>query len=252
MLPIPKPDPEDLCTDPTQLRAELVACIQLAARYEMTDLIYTHISARVPGVEDQFLINPFGLLFNEVNEHTLVTVNLDGEVLSDPTGLGINRAGFVIHSAIHQARPDATCVMHTHTLAGVAVSALAEGLLPYSQHAMRFHDRIGYHDYEGIAVELDERQRLVRDLGPHRALVLRNHGLLTCGASVGEAFELMYFLEFACRAQLQIQASGQRVAHPSPEAIRRAAEGFERATIRTSPKLWAALLRQHHGTTFAP
>lgn len=241
MALIPKPAPDDAARD--QMRIDLAACHRLAAQHGMTDLIYTHISARVPGADDSFLINPFGLLFDEIRADTLVTVGPDGHVLDDPTGLGINRAGFVIHSAVHQARPDAVCVMHTHTLAGVAVSSLQAGLLPYTQHAARFHDRIGYHDYEGVAVDLDERARLVRDLGPHKALMLRNHGLLTCGATVGEAFELMFFLEFACRAQLQIQATGQPIAVPALAAIERAAETFDRAAGRSSPRLWQALLR---------
>ncbi|WMD22176.1 class II aldolase/adducin family protein [Achromobacter seleniivolatilans] len=227
-----------------QMRADLAACHRLAALYGMTDLIYTHISARLPGADDQFLINPFGLLFEEIRADNLVTVGPDGELLDDPSGLGINRAGFVIHSAVHQARPDAVCVMHTHTLAGVAVSSLRDGLLPYTQHAARFHNRIGYHAYEGVAVDLDERNRLVRDLGPHKALMLRNHGLLTCGATVGEAFELMFFLEFACRAQLQIQATGQAVAVPALDAIERAAATFDRAASRSGPRLWQALLRR--------
>lgn len=243
MAQIPKPGPESLETARARMRIDLAACHRLAAQFGMTDLIYTHISARLPGAEDRFLINPFGLLFDEIRADNLVTVGPDGELLDDPAGLGINRAGFVIHSAVHQARPDAVCVMHTHTLAGVAVSALRDGLLPYTQHAARFHNRIGYHAYEGVAVDLDERTRLVRDLGPHKALMLRNHGLLTCGSTVGEAFELMFFLEFACRAQLQIQATGQAVAVPARDAIQRAADTFDRAAGRSSPRLWQALLR---------
>lgn len=244
MAPIPKPGPDALAAEQARLRIDLAACHRLAAEFGMTDLIYTHISARLPGAADQFLINPFGLLFDEIQADNLVTVGPDGELLDDPTGLGINRAGFVIHSAVHQARPDAVCVMHTHTLAGVAVSSLRDGLLPYTQHAARFYGRIGYHAYEGVAVDLDERARLVRDLGPHKALMLRNHGLLTCGASVGEAFELMFFLEFACRAQLQIQATGQPIAAPARDAIERAAATFDGAAGRSGPRLWQALLRK--------
>ena len=145
-----------------EARIELAACYRLAVHYRMTDLIYTHISARVPGPEHHFLINAFGLLWDEISASTLVKVTLDGEVVDDPTGNGINRAGYVIHSAVHRARPDLTCVMHTHTAAGIAVSAQDDGLLPISQHAMRFTGNLGYHDYEGLALELDEQARLVR------------------------------------------------------------------------------------------
>ena len=244
MAPIHNPVPDDLPAMRAKMRMDLAACHRLAAQYGMTDLIYTHISARLPGAPDQFLINPFGLLFDEICADNLATVDGDGNLLDDPSGLGINRAGFVIHSAVHRSRPDAICVMHTHTVAGVAVSSLQEGLLPYTQHAARFHERMGYHDYEGVAVDLDERARLVRDLGPHKALMLRNHGLLTCGSTVGEAFELMFFLEFACRAQLQIQATGRPVAVPSPESVARAAATFDQAAGRSSPRLWQALLRK--------
>ncbi len=150
------------------VRVDLAACYRLAAHFRMTDLIYTHISARVPGSGHHFLINAFGLLWDEISASTLVKVTLDGDIVDDPTGNGINRAGFVIHSAVHRARPDVACVIHTHTAAGIAVSAQEDGLLPISQHAMRFWNSIGYHDYEGVALELDEQQRLVRDLGEQR------------------------------------------------------------------------------------
>ncbi|MFN9123077.1 MAG: class II aldolase/adducin family protein, partial [bacterium] len=136
-------------------RIDLAACYRCAALYRMTDLIYTHISARVPGPDEHFLINAFGLTWDEITASSLVKVNLDGEIIDDPTGLGINRAGYVIHSAVHRARPDVACVMHTHTAAGIAVSAQEHGLLPISQHAMRFHGALAYHDYEGVALDLD-------------------------------------------------------------------------------------------------
>src|SRR5688500_7170244 len=146
------------------MRVNLAACYRLAAHFRMTDLIYTHISARVPGPEHHFLINAFGLLWDEISASTLVKVTLDGEIVDDPTGNGINRAGYVIHSAVHRARPDVGCVMHTHTQAGIAVAAQEQGLLALSQHAMRFWNGLAYHDYEGLALELDEQARLVRDL----------------------------------------------------------------------------------------
>src|SRR5271154_2559614 len=167
-----------------QARVDLAACYRLAHHFGMTDLIYTHISARVPGPEEHFLINPYGLLFNEITASSLIKIDLDGAVVLKPDlDYPVNQAGFVIHSAVHAARPDVGCVMHTHTRAGMALSALECGLLPLTQTAMRFHGRIGYHEYEGPAVELDERQRLVANLGVHSAMILRNHGLLSAGAT---------------------------------------------------------------------
>jgi ribulose-5-phosphate 4-epimerase/fuculose-1-phosphate aldolase len=198
-----------------QVRVDLAAAYRLIHRLGLDDSIYTHISVRVPGTFDRFLINPYGMRFEEVTASNLVTVDVDGVVIDDPLGLGINPAGFTIHSAVHAARHDALCVLHTHTVAGVAVSCLKEGLLPLNQWSMQFTDRIAYHDFEGIALDLSERERLVADLGDKFVLILRNHGLLTCGRSVGEAFKLMHNMERSCRAQLAIQASGAEVVRPS-------------------------------------
>jgi len=209
----------------------------------MTDLIYTHISARVPGPEAHFLINAYGLLFDEIKASSLVKVTLDGEVIDDPTGLGINPAGFVIHAAVHRARHDVTCVMHTHTTAGLAVAAQRHGLLPLTQHAMRFTDAIGYHDYEGIALELDEQRRLVADLGKHNAMILRNHGLLVCGPTVHDAFDLMAHLERACQAQVAALAGRADVVMPPPEVARKVAAQFARPGRQAPGNAWAALLR---------
>src|SRR3982751_5918176 len=200
-----------------EARVNLAACYRLAAHFRMTDLIYTHISARVPGPEHHFLINAFGLLWDEISASALVKVTLDGEIVDDTTGSGINRAGYVIHSAVHRARPDVQCVMHTHTASGIAVAAQEQGLLPMSQHAMRFTDSIAYHDYEGLALELDEQTRLVRDLGSHKAMILRNHGLLTCAESIPEAFDLMYYLERACQSQIAASAGGAKLRVPPAE-----------------------------------
>lgn len=197
--------------DVQQIRIDLAAAYRLIHRLGLDDSIYTHISARLPGPQHRFLINPYGLRFEEVTASNLVTVNLDGQVIDDPIGLGINPAGFTIHSAVHAARADAICVLHTHTVAGVAVSSQKDGLLPLNQWSMQFTDRLAYHDYEGIALDLDERQRLVADLGDKFVMVLRNHGMLTCGRSVAEAFKLMHNLERSCRAQLAIQSSGAAI-----------------------------------------
>ncbi|WP_279358557.1 class II aldolase/adducin family protein [Methylobacterium indicum] len=198
-----------------RVRVDLAAAYRLIHRLGLDDSIYTHISARLPGPEHHFLINPYGLRFEEVKAGNLVTVDLDGRVVDDPCGLGINPAGFTIHSAVHAAREDALCVLHTHTVAGVAVSCQEEGLLPLNQWSMQFAGRLAYHDYEGIALDLDERQRLVADLGDKPVMVLRNHGMLTCGRSVAEAFKLMHNLERSCRAQLAFQAAGAPLIRPS-------------------------------------
>ena len=226
-----------------ETRVDLAACYRLAAHYRMTDLIYTHISARIPGPEHHFLINAFGLLWDEISASTLVKVTLDGEIVDDPTGSGINRAGYVIHSAVHRARHDIQCVMHTHTAAGIAVSAQEQGLLPMSQHAMRFTNSIGYHDYEGLALELDEQARLVRDLGSHKALILRNHGLLTCGESIAEAFDLMYYLERACQTQINAMAGGAKLRMPPSEIANKTANQFRNLPYKQKQTEWKAHLR---------
>ncbi|HSE76977.1 MAG TPA: class II aldolase/adducin family protein [Alphaproteobacteria bacterium] len=223
-------------------RVNLAACYRLAGYYGMTDQIYTHISARVPGGAEHFLLNPYGLLFDEVTASTLVKVDLDGRVVDD-TGLGINPAGFVIHSAIHAARRDAGCVIHTHTRAGMAVAAQKNGLLPLTQHAMRFWRRIAYHDYEGVALDFEERQRLVRDLSEYKAMILRNHGLLTVGATIREAFELMYYLERSCQAQIDAMAGGAELNVPPPDVCERTARQFERPGRAAVERDWPALLR---------
>jgi ribulose-5-phosphate 4-epimerase/fuculose-1-phosphate aldolase len=226
-----------------EARVDLAACYRLAAHYRMTDLIYTHISARVPGPEHHFLINAFGLLWDEISASTLVKVTLDGEVVDDPTGNGINRAGYVIHSAVHRARPDLTCVMHTHTAAGIAVAAQDGGLLPISQHAMRFTNNIAYHDYEGLALELDEQARLTRDLGAHKVMILRNHGLLACGESVAEAFDLMYYLERACQSQINAMAGGAKLRIPPAAVAEKTAAQFKKLAYKAKKTEWKAHLR---------
>lgn len=223
-------------------REDLAACYRLCVNYRMTDMIYNHISLRVPGRHDQFLINAFGLLYGEVSASNLIKVDLDGNVV-EGTMLEANPAGFVIHAAIHKARPDLACVFHTHTRAGAAVSAQEGGLLPISQHAMRFYNRIGYHAYEGIALDPDEQKRLVASLGPHKALILRNHGLLTAGATVRDAFEEMYFLELACQIQLDAMSGGARLLLPSPTVCEHAAEQFAHSNSFIRNRDWQALRR---------
>lgn len=229
-------------------RVELAACYRLVARFGMTDLIYNHISARIPGTSDHFLINPYGLFYQEITASSLVKIDIAGNVIEPGnTGLGINRAGYVIHSAIHGARHDVQCVIHTHTRSGVAVSAMPGGLLPISQTALRFVGRTGYHDYEGPAVDEDERVRLAAALGRNDALILRNHGLLTCGRSISEAFYLMQRLETACQIQVSVLSCGAPLL-PSAESQKRTAAMFNpavgRPDVAVSGELeWRALIR---------
>lgn len=192
-----------------QTRVDLAACYRLMAIYGMTDLIYNHITARVPDTDDELLINPYGYLYEEITASSLVKINVEGDVLLQPDhGYGINPAGYVIHSAVHKARHELQCVMHTHTRAGMAVSAMRCGLLPLAQTSMRFYDCTSYHAFEGPALNLDERERLVADLGRNDTMILRNHGLLVGGRTIADAFNRMYFLESACRLQVDAIAAG--------------------------------------------
>ncbi|HEX3758496.1 MAG TPA: class II aldolase/adducin family protein [Kofleriaceae bacterium] len=193
-----------------QLRVDLAACYRLVAQFGWSDLIFTHISARLPGPEHHFLINPYGMLFDEITASSLVKIDLEGKkVMASP--YDINPAGFTIHSAIHAGRDDARCVLHTHSVNGVAVSAQKAGVLPISQQSTFVLASLGYHDYEGVALNPDEKPRLVRDLGDKQFLMLRNHGLLTVGATIADAFVAMYTFEAACMIQVRAQAGGELV-----------------------------------------
>ncbi len=229
-----------------RLRAELAACYRLIARFRMTDLVFTHISVRIPGPDHHFLINPYGLMFEEITASSLVKIDLDGQAVA-PTHYRVNPAGFVIHSAIHAARDDAQCVLHTHTRAGMAVSCLKDGLLPLNQMALQFYGRVGYHDYEGIAQKLDERERLVADLGDKDVMVLRNHGLLSVGRTVPEAFLRMYYLERACEVQVTAQATGAELVLPSPEICAYTQRQYEDDDCNAGDDwidlAWSALIR---------
>ncbi len=221
--------PNRSASRPADERIALAAAYRLVAHLKMDDSIFTHISCSAPADEGEraFLINPYGMRFDEVTASSLVTVDLEGNILRDTFGAGINKAGFTIHSAIHEARPDIHCVLHTHTVAGVAIASMEEGLLPLNQWSLQFHNRTAYHSYEGIALDLEERARLVRDLGDRKAMILRNHGLLTCGATVGEAFILMHNLERACKAQLAIMSSGGKANRLDPALCERTAAQYE-------------------------
>lgn len=201
-----------------QARVDLAALYRLVAVYGWDDMIYTHISARVPGPEHHFLINPFGLAFEEVTASNLVKVDLDGTIIGE-SPYPINAAGFTIHSAVHAARPEVGCVIHLHTEAGMALSMLEGGLLPLSQTAMFFQGQLAFHDYEGVALDLAERERLVRDLGDKAVMILRNHGTLVASPTIGQAFVTMFLLEKAARAQLRAMACNSKLVEASPQAV---------------------------------
>ncbi|MEQ8860976.1 MAG: class II aldolase/adducin family protein [Pseudomonadales bacterium] len=226
-----------------QQRVDLAALYRLVASYGWDDMLFTHLSARVPGTKDQFLLNPIGLMFDEVTASSLVKVDAEGnKTLESP--YDINPAGFTIHSAVHMAREDAHCVMHLHTDDGVAVSAQETGLLPISQHAMQLGE-IAYHDYEGVALDLDERERIVRDLGSGRAMILRNHGTLAVGATCADAFMVMYYLERACTMQVRALAGGTAVSQPPQGSAEKAARQSEVLFDGTvGPLAWSALVRK--------
>jgi ribulose-5-phosphate 4-epimerase/fuculose-1-phosphate aldolase len=236
--------PRDMDTAEWQARVQLAAAYRLTARLGMDDLIWTHISARVPGRHDQFLMNPNGWLFDEITASSLVKVDVEGRPVDDER-FKVNAAGFTIHSALHRARPDVDCVVHTHTAPGMAIAALECGLLPLNQVGMRFYRRVGYHDYEGVSLDLSERERIVQSIGEHKHLILRNHGLITTGRSVAEAFVRMYLLNRACEVQLATQGAGQPIVLPSHETCEHAARQQEGHMERTEylDRIWTALLR---------
>jgi ribulose-5-phosphate 4-epimerase/fuculose-1-phosphate aldolase len=235
---------ESVSPEEWQARVELAACYRLVDHFGMTDLIYNHITARIPGT-DHLLINLYGLLYKEITASSLAKIDVEGNIIWKPdTDYGINKSGYVIHGAIHKARPDVKCIIHTHTRAGMAVSAMKCGLLPLNQTSIRFHNHIGYHAYEGPAINLDERVRIVEALGPHDALVMRNHGLLTCGPNVPQAFNTMYQLEMSCRAQVDAMAGGADLSVPDEEVLARTAVLYRPETRRPYGVLeWPAMLR---------
>jgi ribulose-5-phosphate 4-epimerase/fuculose-1-phosphate aldolase len=226
-----------------KVRIELAACYRLAQRNGWDELIFNHISARVPGPEHHFLINPFGLAFEEVTASNLVKVDLDGHIVGEAT-YPINAAGFTIHSAVHAARPEVGCVIHLHTEAGMALAMLEDGLLPLSQTAMFFQTQLAFHDYEGIALNLEERERLVRDLGDKSVMILRNHGTLVAAATIGQAYVCMFLMEKAARAQLQALACGRKLVEASPQAIGVTAQFGKAASAGGAEYAWQAMVRR--------
>ena len=228
------------------LRIDLAAAFRLVAFYGWDDLIFTHLSARVPGTEHHFLINPYGNLFEEMTASSLLKIDLNGDKVLDQPGT-VNLAGFIIHSAIHHMREDAKAIIHLHTPHGQAVSAIEDGLLPYTQTAMIVHHDVAYHEHEGIAHELDERERIVADLGDKNVLILRNHGTLAVGSSIAQAFLRMYLLERACEAQvLMLGAGAQQLHRPPNAAVKTVAEQSRspHARMLADQLAWPALLRR--------
>ena len=224
-------------------RVNLAACYRLVAHYRWDDLIFTHISARVPGPDHHFLINPYGMLFEEITASSLVKVDLDGKKVM-PSPFEINPAGFTIHSAIHAAREDAKCVLHLHSLNGVAVGAQKDGVLPISQQSIFVLSSLGYHNYEGVALNEDEKPRLVSDLGDRSFLMLRNHGLLTVADNIPDAFVLMYIFESACAIQVRAQSGGGELIPIDPRIIAGARAQAKQVTRGAGGGLaWAGLLR---------
>lgn len=235
---------EQVSPEEWQARVELAACYRLVDHFGMTDLTYNHITYHIPGT-NHMLVNLYGLLYREITASSLVKMDLDGNVIWKPdTDYDRSVSGFVIHGAIHKTREDAACVIHTHSQAGMAVSCMEEGLLPITQTSMRFANHIGYHDYEGPAIDLEEQRRLIDHLGPHNAMVLRNHGLITCGPSVGEAFNLMYHLDLACKTQVDVMAARAQVVVPPADVVAHTAHMYQPSTRRPYGVLeWPAMLR---------
>ena len=248
---------DDVSAREWQTRIDLAACYRLVDHYGMSDLIYNHITARIPGTK-HLLINLYGLLYKEITASSLVKIDLEGDIVWKPnTDYGINVSGYVIHGAIHKARADVVCVLHTHTRAGMAVAAMQCGLLPLSQTAMRFVGHIGLHDYEGAAIDLGERERIVRDLGPHDALIMRNHGLLTCGATIQQAFNTMYQLELSYCLQVDAMAARTELTMPGSNVLAQTAHLYQPGTRRPYGVLeWPTLLRllaaQRRGFAYPP
>lgn len=234
-----------------QTRIDLAACHRLADLNGFSDIVWNHISARVPGYTNRFLINHFGLRFDEVTASNLVTLDENCAVVVPPRDQDgaildtsqMNFTGFVIHSAIYNKRPDVNCVMHSHSRAGLAVSALAEGLLPLVQDAFQFYNRISYHEYEGLSLDLDERERLAESLGSNPVMIMRNHGLMTTGSTVAEAYIRMHYLEISCRVQMDVLSMNRKLHLPSEEVCEYAAKQYQQAAPAGTYE-WAALLRQ--------
>ncbi len=229
-----------------EARVNLAACYRLMHMYGMSEMISNHITARVPDAPEHFLVNPYGMLYNHVTASCLIKLDVEGNVLLNPNSeIGASRTGFVIHGCIHAARQDVDCIIHTHTLSGMAVSAMKCGLLPIAQISMRWSKGVSYHDYESIATDLDEQQRLVKDLGENNAMIMRNHGLLTCGVSIAECFNAMFWLKRACDLQVMMMSCHTEMVTPSQEIIDKTWLSYQPGVRRYFGVLeWPALLQE--------
>lgn len=244
-LKIKKSVREQVSKEEWGTRVNLAACYRLMAEFGMVEMIANHISARVPGTHNEFLINPYGMLYEEMTASSMIRIDIDGKVLFNATEFDVNEAGYVIHSAIHGARHDVDCIIHTHTLHGMAVSAMKCGLMPIAQTSLRWAKGVSYHAYEGIALNLDERERLVKDLGDTDAMILKNHGLLTCAPSIPECFNNMYRLERACQLQVMTLSCNTEIELPPEEVVNEAWRLFQPGVRRRFGLLeWPALLRK--------
>ena len=222
-------------------RVNLAACYHLADHFQMTDIIWNHITAKTSKQKETFLINQFGLRYDEVTASNLLEIDLEGNIIS---GAGeINYTGYIIHGAVHEARKEINCVMHTHTRAGLAISCLKGGLNPIFQDAAIFHNRVSYHDWQGMSTEVEECKDIAKNLGKNKVMILRNHGLLTCGKTIGEAFILMYYLDKTCKNQLDTMSLGQPTLVPSDNIMEYAAVQYEDPRFRLGNHEWPALLR---------
>ena len=241
MYQLPTPSVRDrVSPEEWAARVELACAYRIAGHHGWNHMVFNHISYKILGSKNEFLLNPYGLLYREITASSLVKINLDGDILDDSPH-DIIEAGWVIHSAIHAARPDVKCIIHTHTKAGVAVGVQEEGLLPVNMAAIYFYNRIGYHDYEGPSINLEERERLADHLGQHNALILRNHGLISCGDSIGMAMFRHYQLESACEVQVAALSSGRKLHFPTPEVCEAASRSSNRP--KQIDKVWDAYRR---------
>ena len=222
-------------------RVNLAACYHLADHFQMTDIIWNHITAKTSEQKETFLINQFGLRYDEVTASNLLEIDLDGKIVSGEGN--INYTGYIIHGAVHKARKEINCVMHTHTRAGLAISCLKDGLNPIFQDAAIFHNRVSYHDWQGMSTEVEECKDIAKNLGKNKVMILRNHGLLTCGETIGEAFILMYYLDKTCKNQLDTMSTGKPIIVPSDNIMEYAAGQYEDPRFRLGHHEWPALLR---------
>ena len=222
-------------------RVNLAACYHLADHFQMTDIIWNHITAKTSEQKETFLINQFGLRYDEVTASNLLEIDLEGNIVSGEGN--INYTGYIIHGAVHKARKEINCVMHTHTRAGLAISCLKDGLNPIFQDAAIFHNRVSYHDWQGMSTEVEECKDIAKNLGKNKVMILRNHGLLTCGETIGEAFILMYYLDKTCKNQLDTLSTGKPIIVPSDNIMEYAAGQYEDPRFRLGHHEWPALLR---------